>query len=100
VLHEPLDGAALASRVTPFEQHHQLLSGVADPGLRLQELDLQEPLGRLVLVARHPVVVRVALSPRLDREPVRAQEHRIVDLVPGVVGRQAVGDELLRGQVL
>ena len=48
---------------------------------------------------RHPLVVRVALAPRLDRQAVGPDQHRIVDLVPRVVGRQAQPQELLGPQV-
>ena len=40
VLHEPLDGSALAGRVTPLEQDDQPLARFGDPGLRLDQLDL------------------------------------------------------------
>ena len=67
VLHEPLDGAALAGGVAPLEQDHQPLARLLDPVLQLQQLDLQQPLGVVVLVARHPVVVGVVLAPRVHR---------------------------------
>ena len=41
VLHEALDRAALAGRVAPLEQHDDLLAGLLDPVLRLQQLRLQ-----------------------------------------------------------
>ena len=71
VLHEPLDRPALAGRVAALEEDDELLSGLPQPLLGLQQLDLQQPLADLVLAARHPLVVRVALAPRLDRQAVR-----------------------------
>jgi hypothetical protein len=48
MLHEALDGAALARRIAPLEQDHHLLPGLLDPGLQfeLQQLDLQRSLCR------------------------------------------------------
>jgi hypothetical protein len=63
VLHEPLDRAALAGRVAALEDDDQPLTGVLDPLLKLQQLDLQQPLLPVVVVAVHPLVVRVALPP-------------------------------------
>ena len=40
MLGEAFDGAALARRVTAFEDHHDPLPAVLDPGLHLQQLDL------------------------------------------------------------
>ena len=85
VLHEPLDRAALAGGVAALEHHDDALAGVLDPGLHLEQLDLQQPLGHLVLAAGHPLVVRVALPPGVDGRAVRADEDRVVDLVPGAV---------------
>ena len=41
VLHEALDGAALAGRVAPLEQDHHALAGLLHPGLQLEQFDLQ-----------------------------------------------------------
>jgi hypothetical protein len=41
VFHEALDGAALARRVAALEQDHHLLAGFLDPGLQLEQFDLQ-----------------------------------------------------------
>ena len=60
VLHEALDRAALAGGVAAFEQDHHALPGVLDPGLQLEQLDLQAVLLALVVAARHQVLVRVA----------------------------------------
>ena len=42
MLHEALDGAALAGGVAPLEQHDDALTGLLHPVLRLEELHLQE----------------------------------------------------------
>ncbi|MNN72783.1 hypothetical protein D3C81_1888470 [compost metagenome] len=60
VLHEALDGATLACRIPPFEQHYHALAGVLDPALYLQQLDLQRVLGLLVFLAAHAGRVGVA----------------------------------------
>jgi hypothetical protein len=44
VLHEALDRAALAGGVAALEQDHHLLAGLLDPGLQLEQLDLQAVL--------------------------------------------------------
>ena len=78
VLHEPLDGAALAGRVAPLEQDDQALVGVLDPLLELQQLDLQQPLHSLVVLAGHPLPVGVALPPGVDGCAVDPEQHRVV----------------------
>ena len=82
VLHEPLDGAALARGVAALE-HHDVPEPVGlAPLLQLQQLDLQQPLLLLVLVAGHPVVVRVVLPPGVDDLAAGMQEqHRVVVIV-------------------
>ncbi len=40
-LGDPLDDAALAGRVPPFKQHHQLVARVLNPVLKLHEFRLQ-----------------------------------------------------------
>ena len=100
VLHEPLDRATLSGRVTSLEQDNQLLTRLADPCLRLEQLDLQETLRDLVLIALHALVVRVSLAPGLDRQTIRTDQDRVVDLIPCVRRRQAVRHELLGRQVL
>jgi hypothetical protein len=63
VLHEPLDGAALARRVTALENEDvPVIVGLA-PLLELEQLDLQQPLLLLVLNTRHALVIRIVLSP-------------------------------------
>jgi hypothetical protein len=49
VLHEALDRATLASGVAALEDDDDLQPLVLDVPLQLEQLDLQEPLGRLVL---------------------------------------------------
>jgi hypothetical protein len=97
VLHEPLDRAALARRVAPLEQDDDAGAGVLHPVLQLQQLDLQQPLGLLVLRAGEPLVVRVALAPGVDRGAVGPEEHGVV--VVGVVDGQAGGVGEQRGKV-
>src|SRR5574343_1078922 len=60
VFHETLDGAPLARRIAALEEDHHLLSGVLDPGLQFQQLDLQAVFLPLVIAALHQVAVRVA----------------------------------------
>ena len=63
-----LDGAALAGRVAPLEQDHDLEAGVADPLLHLDQLDLE--LGQLLLVLLHAAASRGARGPaRRPRRP-------------------------------
>ena len=81
VLGEPLDRAALARRVAALEDDHDPLPGVLHPVLQLDQLDLQQALGALVLGPRHPLGVRVVLPPGVDRRPVRQQQDRVVVLV-------------------
>jgi hypothetical protein len=78
VLGEPLDRAALSGGVAALEEHHDPLTGVLDPGLHLEQLDLQGPLDDLVLVPGHPLVVGVVLLPCGDLTPVGVQEYRVV----------------------
>ena len=52
--------------------------GLLDPVLQLQQLDLQQPLGPLVLLASHPLGVRIALAPGVHRPTVGAHQHRLV----------------------
>ena len=74
MLDEALDRAALAGRVTALEQHHHPLPGVLDPGLHLQQLDLQVAFETDVLLAAHPLLVRVVLLPGPNLAAVRADE--------------------------
>src|SRR4051794_15261926 len=84
VLGEPLDGAALTRGVPPLEGHDELLPGVLDPALQLQQFDLQPALRDLVLAALQSFGVRVPLAPRLDQASVGAEELAVV--VPVLIG--------------
>ncbi|AQA20641.1 hypothetical protein BTZ20_1065 [Rhodococcus sp. MTM3W5.2] len=59
MLREPLDRAALARRVPTLEHDHVPAAGRLGPVLQFEQLDLQQPLGHLVLGALHPILVRV-----------------------------------------
>jgi hypothetical protein len=66
VLHEALDGAALARSVTALEDDDVPVPVGLAPLLQLEQFDLQQPLLLLVLLAPHPLVVRIALAPGVD----------------------------------
>jgi hypothetical protein len=51
------------------------------PPLQLEQLDLQQPLVHLVVVARHALVVRVVLPPGVDVAVAGMHQHRIVVVV-------------------
>ena len=74
VFHEALDGAALACRVATFEQDHDTLARILDPGLEFEQFDLQAIFLPLVAAARHQVLVRIATL-----APVRRQFRIGVD---------------------
>ena len=78
MLHKALNGAALAGGVATLEHDHMAGAGAFGVFLQLQQLDLQAPLQRLVFVAWHPVVVGVALAPRLDIVALPIQQDRVV----------------------
>lgn len=78
VLHEPLDRAALSRRIPALEHDDVPRSGALAPVLQLQQFDLKLPFGPLVFVATHPLVVRVAFTPRLDRLAVTIEQYRVV----------------------
>ena len=88
-----------ASGVTTLEEDHQTLVCFLDPDLGLEEFDLQQPLELVVLVAGHPLRVRVPFPPSLDRYPVRADQDRIVDLGKGAVHGETLSLQLLVGQL-
>ncbi|MEY9490713.1 hypothetical protein RKD26_006507 [Streptomyces calvus] len=73
--HEPLDGAALAGRVASLADHDDPLAGVLHPPLHLQQLDLQDAFGPVVLRPADLAVVGVVLPPGLDRGAVGVEEH-------------------------
>jgi hypothetical protein len=66
MLHEPLDGAALAGRVAALEENDVTGTGVLAPLLEFQKLDLQQPFLHLVASTHHPVVIWVVLAPRVE----------------------------------
>ncbi len=53
MLHESLDGAALAGGVAAFEEHDDALPGLLGPVLHLQQFDLQVLLELFVLGSFH-----------------------------------------------
>ena len=74
-----------------------LAAGVLRPVLELQQLDLQQVLLLLVVVAVDPLVVRVVLAPGLDRVAARVDQVRVgaVLVVPhGVAVAQQVVEVL------
>jgi hypothetical protein len=92
VLHEPLNGAALAGGVTTLEHDDVPRAGAPAVFLQLQQLNLQPPFQPVVFVAGYPVVIWVSLAPRLDIIAIPIKQHRIVvilivDRVP-VFGRR------------
>ena len=59
MLHESLDGPALACGVPPLEQDDDLPSGALDPALDLQQLHLEPGLVPLVFLPLHLVAVGI-----------------------------------------
>jgi hypothetical protein len=78
VLGEPLDRAPLAGGVAALEHDNQPLAGGLEPVLELQQLDLQQPLGPLVLLAPHLLGIGIALAPGVHRPTVGTHQHRLV----------------------
>ena len=78
VLVKTLNGAALTSGVTAFEEDDVLLTSFLGPVLPLQKLNLQLPLNRLIFLARHALLVRVAIAPGINPLTVWSDQHRIV----------------------
>src|SRR5215471_6865742 len=70
-----------SSRVPALEHDDQPLAGVLDPVLQLDQLDLQQSLGPFVVVARHPLVVRIVLAPGVYHGSVGPQQHRVVVII-------------------
>ena len=96
MFHEALDGAALAGRIAPFEQDHHLLAGFLDPGLQLEQFDLQAVFLALVIAAQHQVLVGIAaVAPVLDQFLVRigrllAHDHALLLEQPLEQGQRIV----------
>ena len=65
----------------PSKSSTCLVPGLGGPVLELQQLDLEQVLLLVVLLARHPLVVRVVLPPGVDGPAVRVDEHRVVVVV-------------------
>jgi hypothetical protein len=95
VLHEALDRAALTGRVTILEQDHVLGAGFLCPVLKLQQLDLERVLLPFVLIAFHPLLVRIVGTPRFDRIATRVNEIRIRAVLV-VTHRVPVAQNLLK----
>ena len=53
MLHDPLDGAALAGRVAALEQDDEPLPGILHPGLQLEQLGLQDEFLVLIVAPQH-----------------------------------------------
>jgi hypothetical protein len=81
VLHEALDGAALAGRIAPLKENHVAGAVLLAPFLKFQQLDLEQPLVNLVVVTRHAFVIRVVLAPGIDRDALAIDQSRIVVIV-------------------
>ena len=91
MLHETLDGAALAGRVPALEEDDQSLPSDFDPLLQLEQLNLEQPLVALVLLAIQSFRVRVTLAPRVDGVAVlRQQDGVIVIVLDNAILAQAV----------
>src|SRR5689334_15862366 len=63
MLHESLDGAALAGGVATLEQDHQALPSGLGPGLQLEQLGLQDELLLLVVAPQHLEFVWITMPP-------------------------------------
>ncbi|MEI2642990.1 MAG: hypothetical protein V9G10_11845 [Candidatus Nanopelagicales bacterium] len=100
MLGEALDRAALAGCVPALEDHDDPLAGLLDPALHLEQFDLQQPLLKFVLAAVQPLGVGVALAPGVDRVTLRADQDRVVHLVPRPACGQAVPFERVVLEVL
>ena len=59
MLHEALDRAALARRVTTLEKDDDAFTGLLHPVLNLEKLDLQLLLVVFIDRAANPILVRV-----------------------------------------
>jgi len=100
VLHEALDGAALAGGVAALEDDDHPLAGFLDPVLQLQQFDLQLELVLLVGGAAQQVLVGIAAVAPVGRQGLvrvrlasgRAGATGLERLAQGlaVVGRGAV----------
>ncbi len=89
VLEESLDRPPFAGGVPALEEDDNALTGVFDPVLQLEQLDLQEPFDDLVLRSRHALGVGIALAPGVDQSPVLPAQDRLV-VVVGLVELELV----------
>src|SRR3712207_6920852 len=81
-------------RSTLFPYATLFRSGLG-PVLQLEQLDLQQPLAALVLLARQPLLVRVALAPGLHRRAVGPQQDRSEEHTSELQSRQYLVCRLL-----
>ena len=65
----------------PSKSDDVLAAGRRRPVLELQQLDLQQVLLLVVLLAVHPLVVRVVLPPGVHGASRRVDEDRVVVMV-------------------
>jgi hypothetical protein len=95
VLHEPLDGAALARRVASLEDDDVPVPVGLAPLLQLQQFDLQQSLLLLVVLASQARVVRVVLAPGVDdvAAPMGQQFGVVIVVVTHGVGSGFVCDD-------
>jgi len=86
MLHEPLDGAALAGGVAAFENQDDLLAGLLDPFLDLEQFDLQFRFVFLIDPGAHPFLVRIfaGLEGMPDRLRVMALDSERVQLLADI----------------
>src|SRR6185295_9837390 len=105
------DRAALARGVAPLEQDDELLSGLLDPDLELEQLDLEAVLVALVAATRHAMQVRIAARAPIgaklavlgfaDRLHARALlVEQALQERGGVVGREVGEDVAHRGRLV
>src|SRR5262249_41942611 len=78
VLHEALDGAALAGGVPALEDDHEAAARILDPVLELEQLDLEQPFQMIVFLAAQPLGIGIILPPGVHHAPVGVAEHRVV----------------------
>jgi hypothetical protein len=76
VLHEALDGAALARRVAALEQDHHALPGFLDPCLQLEQFHLKPVLLLLVVLRRFLRDIRLLLEHLAVYGILRIAAHR------------------------
>ena len=90
VLHEALDGAALACSIATLKQDHHALPSLLDPGLQLEQFDLQTKLLTLVGGAAQQVAVRVCAPAPIPGQ-LLVRVHAVVRLFIATVHVLAQG---------